>query len=184
MGVSEVSENRNRAVFLDRDGVINRPVIRNGKPYPPATVEELEIPPDVPGALARLKSAGFFLIGVTNQPDVARGAQRREVVEAIHASLLRDLPLDEILTCYHDDPDDCWCRKPRPGLLLAAAARYNVDAGSSFMVGDRWRDVEAGRNAGCRTVFIECGYAEKSPEHLPDLIVRSLAEAVDWILDQ
>jgi D-glycero-D-manno-heptose 1,7-bisphosphate phosphatase len=172
----------NRAVFLDRDGVLNQPVVRDGKPFPPASPEELVILPGVPQALRKLKEAGLLLIGVTNQPDVARGTQRREVVEAIHMALLETLPVDEILVCYHDDRDNCRCRKPLPGLLLEAAENHFIKLGASFMVGDRWRDVEAGQNAGCSTIFIDYGYSERLPKNPPDLTVHSLVEAVDWIL--
>ena len=172
-----------RAVFLDRDGVINRAIVRNGRPYPPANLTELEIPTGVPETLRELKAAGFMLLGVTNQPDVARGTQRQAVVEAINAALLVALPLHEILVCYHDDQDGCQCRKPLPGLLLQAAAKYTIDLSSSFMVGDRWRDVEAGHRAGCMTVLIEQAYLEarSSPPHCR---VRSLPEGGAWILSQ
>lgn len=170
-----------RAVFLDRDGVINRATVREGRPYPPAHIDELEILPGVPDALARLRAAGFRLVVVTNQPDVARGTQRREVIDAMHAHLMAALPLDEIRVCPHDDGDQCVCRKPRPGLLEAAARDAGLSLVDSVMVGDRWRDVEAGRLAGCRTVFIDYGYSEPHPAP-PDLVVGSLAEAVGWIL--
>ena len=170
-----------RAVFLDRDGVINRATVRDGRPYPPEHIAELEILPGVPGALARLRAAGFRLIVVTNQPDVARGTQRREVIDAMHAHLMAVLPLDEIRVCPHDDADQCVCRKPRPGLLEDAAGEAGLCLADSVMVGDRWRDIEAGRLAGCRTVLVDYGYAEQAPAP-PDLVVRSLAEAVDWIL--
>jgi D-glycero-D-manno-heptose 1,7-bisphosphate phosphatase len=173
-----------RAVFLDRDGVLNRAFVRDGKPYPPATVAELEILPDVPAALATLAAAGFQLIGVTNQPDVARGTQRRDVVEAMHATLLATLPLTEMLTCYHDDRDRCPCRKPQPGLLLEAAARHGINLAASFMVGDRWRDIEAGRRAGCRTIWLDHGYTENGLTHRPDCTAHSMADAVEWILHQ
>ncbi|MBF0552667.1 MAG: HAD-IIIA family hydrolase, partial [Deltaproteobacteria bacterium] len=127
---------------------------------------------------------GFLLIGVTNQPDVARGTQKRRVVEDIHAALRSKLPLDDILTCFHDDQDGCVCRKPQAGLLRQAAEQYHIDLSSSFMVGDRWRDIEAGHNAGCLTVLIDYAYAEKSSRIPPHLSVSSLFEAVDWILDQ
>ena len=172
------------AVFLDRDGVLNRAIVRNGKPYPPATLAELQILPAAPDALVALQAAGFLLIGVTNQPDVARGTQQREVVEAINAALLAVLPLSEILVCYHDDQDRCSCRKPRPGLLLQAATRYAIELSSSFMIGDRWRDVEAGRRAGCRTVLLDCGYEERAAQSPPDCTVHSLPEATAWILSQ
>ena len=173
------------AVFLDRDGVLNRAVVRNGRPYPPATIAEFQIPPDVPSALEVLKAAGFLLIGVTNQPDVARGTQRQDVVEAINAALLAALPVREILVCYHDDRDGCECRKPLPGLLLQAAARHAIALSSSFMIGDRWKDVETGRRAGCATVLIEYGYAETGPRRPgPDHIAHSLSEAAEWILSK
>ncbi len=167
-----------RAVFLDRDGVINRPTLVGGVPHPPPTLEALEILPGVRDALARLRRAGFRLIVVTNQPDVARGRQSREVVEAIHARLLEALPLDEIRVCYHDDIDACPCRKPKPALLTQGPP---VDLAASVMVGDRWRDVEAGRRAGCATVLIDYGQTEPLV-HEPDARVSTLAEAADWIL--
>ena len=154
-----------RAVFLDRDGVINRAIVCDGKPYPPENIASLEILPQVPEALALLKKAGFLLIVVTNQPDVARGKITRDDVETIHQHMASILPIDAFFTCYHDDADNCQCRKPKPGALLAAADQYKIDLQNSFMVGDRWRDVEAGTQAGCRTIFIDYGYAEKQPSH-------------------
>jgi D-glycero-D-manno-heptose 1,7-bisphosphate phosphatase len=171
------------AVFLDRDGVLNRAVVRDGKPYPPGSANEIEIPPEVPGRLAELKRAGFLLLVVTNQPDVATGKQSRAVVEAIHARLKTQLPLDDVFVCYHQDEDSCECRKPAPGLLENAARIYGLDLSSCYMVGDRWRDVDAGHRAGCHTVFLDYGYRERGPESEPSARVRSLGEAVDWILE-
>ena len=173
-----------RAVFLDRDGVLNRATVKNGKPYPPATLAELQILPGALSALESLKAAGLLLIGVTNQPDVARGTQRRDVVEAINTALLSALPLLEILVCYHDDQDGCACRKPLPGLLLQAAARHTIDLSSSVMIGDRWKDVETGNRAGCATVLIDYGYSELAAGRPPDHTVHSLSEAAAWILTQ
>jgi D-glycero-D-manno-heptose 1,7-bisphosphate phosphatase len=168
------------AVFLDRDGVINRSSLRDGRPVPPQRLEELEILPGVCEALERLKSAGFATIVVTNQPDVARGRQAREVVEAMHARLAAALPLDEFRVCYHDDADDCPCRKPKPGLLTQSPIH---DLARSVMVGDRWRDVEAGRRAGCRAaILIDYDYEGEEQTAEPDARFRSLAESVDWIL--
>jgi D-glycero-D-manno-heptose 1,7-bisphosphate phosphatase len=166
------------AAFLDRDGVLNQAVVRHGKPYPPESVEAMEILPGVGEALDRLKAAGYRLVVVTNQPDVARGLQRRETVEAINAALMARLPLDEFRVCYHDDADRCTCRKPQPGLLVQQPA-YHLER--SVMIGDRWRDIEAGRRAGVRaTVLIDYGYEERRVE--PDVRVASLSMAVDWIL--
>lgn len=170
-----------RAVFLDRDGVINRAVVREGKPYPPDSIAEMEILPRVAGALEKLRAAGFLNIVATNQPDVATGKQRREVVEAMHLHLLSTLALDAIEVCYHVDADGCDCRKPKPGMLRKAAADHGIDLASSYMVGDRWRDVEAGRAAGCEAFFIDYGYSEKRPEK-PYVAVKSLPAAAELIL--
>jgi transaldolase len=170
-----------RAVFLDRDGVLNAAVVRDGLPYPPASVDEMSVLPGVREACKRLRDAGFLLIVVTNQPDIARGKTAGSTVGAINGALQAQLGLDEICICPHDDVDGCDCRKPRPGLLLAAARRWEIDLSESFMVGDRWRDVEAGRAAGCHTVFIDYGYAERRPSH-PDIVSSSLAAAVPDIV--
>lgn len=169
------------AVFLDRDGVINRTQVRDGVPRPPASVQDLEILPGVAEALRALKAHGYALVVVTNQPDVARGSTTRRSVEDIHERISRDLCLDAILTCFHDDSDDCDCRKPRPGLLLRAAREFGLDVASSFMVGDRWRDLEAGVRAGCKTFYIDAGYAQPDPVSY-DYRVRSLHEAAQIVL--
>jgi D-glycero-D-manno-heptose 1,7-bisphosphate phosphatase len=171
-----------RAVFLDRDGVLNEAIVRDGKPYPPRTLDEFRIVAGAAEELGKLKAAGFLLIVVTNQPDVARGTVSRETVEAFDAALRSALPVDDIFTCFHDDGDGCDCRKPKPGLLLAAAEKYGIDRESSYMIGDRWRDVDAGVAAGCRAILIDYRYEERGPDQMPWARVGSLAEAVPRIL--
>lgn len=171
-----------RAVFLDRDGVLNRALVRDNKPYPPRSVDELEILPGVAEGLRDLKAAGFLLIVVTNQPDVTRGTVARRTVEDINQALAAALPIDEFRTCYHDSSDHCHCRKPKPGMLLDAAGKWNIDLARSYMVGDRWRDTAAGTAAGCSTLFIDCGYDEKQPEQV-DYRVTSLRDAAKIILE-
>ena len=170
-----------RIVFLDRDGVLNLPIVREGKPFPPATLAEFEIYPDAAASCRRLKEAGFLLVVVTNQPDVGRGTQSRAVVEEMHARLLREIPLDRIEVCYDSGEAPSEFRKPSPGMLLRAARELGADLASSWMVGDRWRDVDCGHAAGCRTVFIDRGYCEKLRAK-SDFIVHGLAEAADLIL--
>jgi D-sedoheptulose 7-phosphate isomerase len=170
------------AVFLDRDGVINRAAVRDGKPFPPSGLEELEILPGVASSLLDLKAHGFDLFVITNQPDVARGNQTREAVEAIHQALASSLSIDDIFVCYHDDADHCACRKPLPGLLFEAQRKHNVDLSRSFVVGDRWRDIDAGHAAGCKAILIDYGYPERKPAQPPEATVRSLREAADWII--
>jgi D-glycero-D-manno-heptose 1,7-bisphosphate phosphatase len=172
-----------RAVFLDRDGVLNKAFVRNGKPYSPDTVEEMVIVPDAATALGRLREHGFRLIVATNQPDIARGRLTREQVDAMNAHLRSKLPLDAVEVCTHDDGDNCDCRKPKPGLLLHAAQRDGIALAESFMVGDRYRDIEAGHAAHCRTILIGDGYGERFKAR-PDVTVATLTEAADWILQQ
>ncbi len=170
----------NRAIFLDRDGVINQTVMKGNVPSAPMSLSELKILPSVPQAIRALKGAGFQLIVVTNQPDCARGIQTREAVEAINAKIKSELLLDDIRVCYHDNNDHCLCRKPAPGLLLDAASDYQIDLSKSFMVGDRWRDMEAGQRAGCKTIFVDYHYSERRPDKF-DVAVQSLLEASEWI---
>jgi D-glycero-D-manno-heptose 1,7-bisphosphate phosphatase len=192
MGIHEVkSEVRSqkselkRAVFLDRDGVINRALEKKSKPYPPTSLAEFEILPEVRAACDKLKAAGFLLVVATNQPDVGRGTLRQEVVEKIHAHMLAQLPIDRVEVCYHAGKglSDCDCRKPKPGMLVHAAKLLKIDLAQSWMVGDRWRDVDCGHAAGCKTIFIDRGYAEELRQK-PDFSARNLGEAADIILAQ
>jgi D-glycero-D-manno-heptose 1,7-bisphosphate phosphatase len=171
-----------RAVFLDRDGVINRAIIRDGMPASPRSISELEVLPGVAEALDEFRAAGFVQIVVTNQPDVARGWMARETLDAIHRVLLAQLPIEEIVVCIHDDADHCPCRKPRPGMLCEAAGRWGIDLSRSIMVGDRWRDISAGRAAGCRTFLIGDGYGEIFP-HPPDAVASSLPEVREIVIE-
>jgi D-glycero-D-manno-heptose 1,7-bisphosphate phosphatase len=180
--LNPASNPRSRAVFLDRDGVLNRAIVRDGKPYPPASLAELEIVEDAAISLGLLKNLGFLLLVVTNQPDVARGTQTLEAIHEMHEAMRQTLPLDDFLICPHDDRDSCRCRKPLPGLLLEAQTRYGIDLAGSFLVGDRWRDIDAGRAAGCRTVLLDYNYRERGPSHPPDARAGSLRDAVDWIV--
>jgi D-glycero-D-manno-heptose 1,7-bisphosphate phosphatase len=179
MGIYQVK----RAVFLDRDGVINRALERHGKPYPPTSLGEFEILTGVLEACKKLKAAGFLLVVATNQPDVGRGTLAQEVVEKIHAYMLAQLPIDRVEVCYHPGKgaSDCDCRKPKPGMLLRAARELDIDLAQSWMVGDRWRDIDCGHAAGCKTVFIDYGYKEELKQK-PDFSARNPGEAADIIL--
>jgi D-glycero-D-manno-heptose 1,7-bisphosphate phosphatase len=183
VGKREVSSEPNRAVFLDRDGVINRALTRDNKPYPPTNLAEFELLPGVIEACRQLKQAGFLLVVATNQPDVGRGTLKQEVVESLHAYMCRELPLDRVEVCYHSGQglSDCDCRKPKPGMLLRAARELNIDLAASWMVGDRWRDIDCGHAAGCRTVFVDYGYDEPLQQP-PDFRVPNLLKAADIIL--
>jgi D-glycero-D-manno-heptose 1,7-bisphosphate phosphatase len=182
MGKHEV---RRRAVFLDRDGVLNRPVVREGFPYPPQGVDEFALYDGVAEACTSLKDAGFLLIVVTNQPDVGRGTQSRAAVDAMHWKLREALPLlDGIEICFHAGSkfnESCDCRKPKPGLLFRAAAAHDIDLAKSYLVGDRWRDVDCAHAAGCRAVFIDHEYLEPLRER-PHFTAANLSDAARIIL--
>ncbi|HXS68753.1 MAG TPA: HAD family hydrolase [Candidatus Polarisedimenticolia bacterium] len=179
------SAQKKRAVFLDRDGVISRSNVRNGLPFAPTSLDDFEILPEAPDACRRLKQAGFLLIVATNQPDVGRGAMKKEIVEAMHARMLREVPLDRVEVCYHPGhgQSNCDCRKPKPGLLVNAARELGIDLAQSWLVGDRWRDIDCGHAAGCRTIFIDRGYAENLKQ-APEFIVKDLREATEIILTE
>jgi transaldolase len=170
------------AVFLDRDGVLSRSLVRDGRPYAPTSLAEFDILPEAAAALARLKHAGFLLIVATNQPDVGRGTVPRFVVEAMHDRLRNILPLDDICVCYQPETPDNRYYKPAPGMLLDAAERHGIDLARSYMIGDRWRDVDCGRNAGCFTVFVDRHYTEKL-RGAPDATCADVAVATEIVLD-
>lgn len=176
-----------RAVFLDRDGVLNRTEVRDGKPYAPRRLEDFRLLPGVAAATKRLKDAGFFLAVVTNQPDIGNGHVTAAVVDEMHRRLRARLPVDAIYTCPHRQQQGCDCRKPKPGMLLAAAAQHGLNLGASFMVGDRMTDVLAGDAAGCYTVLVsrKSGYPEsRGFEVTPKARATSFPNAVQIILGQ
>ena len=170
-----------RAVFFDRDGVLVRSLVRDGKPFAATTLEEFEIVPESGDVAGRLAEAGFELVVFTNQPDVGNGLMERSVVEEMNRILQQTLPLTGIKVCFHSQTDGCACRKPKPGMLIEAAREFDLDLSQSYVVGDRKSDIEAGNAAGGFTIYIDQGYQEPSPEDA-DKRVHSLTEARDLIL--
>ena len=170
------------AVFLDRDGVIVVPEFRDGRSFAPRRLEDFRLYPDAAASLQKLKQAGFLLAVVTNQPDVGDGLIVHSEVDAMHEIMTRQLPLDAVKACFHGHGQACDCRKPKPGMILQTAMELGINLAKSFMVGDRSSDIEAGRAAGCATVFIDLGYDEPAPD-APDYVVHSIMEAADVILE-
>lgn len=175
----------NPAVFIDRDGVLNQAIVRDGKPYPPERVEDVIIPAGANEALRSIKASGYLIIVVTNQPDVGKGLQSKQIIDAIHGALRQQLQIDAFRVCYHVDEDKCNCRKPKPGMILDAAREFKIDLARSFMIGDRWRDIEAGNAAGCKTILIqpETPYRE-TPARGMSATFHSLGEAATFIVGQ
>lgn len=152
-----------KAVILDRDGVINETLLQNGKPIPPSNLDQVQIIAGVPEAIRLLKSHGYVVLCLTNQPDVSRGTTTRRTVDEINRHLQNALQIQEIFVCFHDDLDNCDCRKPRPGGIEYFISKYSLSRSSTYMIGDRWKDIEAGQAAGVQTVYISRDYAEKAP---------------------
>jgi D-glycero-D-manno-heptose 1,7-bisphosphate phosphatase len=173
-----VTTGARRAVFLDRDGVLNEVVMRNGAPESPRALEQLVFPRDI-HAVRRLKDAGLLLFLITNQPDIARGNVTEAYLDAVLERIRVHVPLDDVRFCPHDDADDCACRKPRPGMLLDLARSWHVDLSRSWVIGDMWRDVGAARAAGCRSILIRRDY---NVDAEPDTEVDSLSAAVEAVL--
>ncbi len=173
---------QNEAVFLDRDGVLNEVEIRDGKPFAPRRADDFRLIPGSRESVIRLKNHGFLIIVVTNQPDIGNGLAQPSEIEAMHRQLRDLIPVDEIHICPHKQTENCECRKPRPGMLLAAMQEQKIDLKRSWMIGDRTSDVEAGKRAGCLTAFIDRNYAIETTEPGATITVSSLSDAVDTIL--
>lgn len=178
MGSGGKPVSRRRAVFLDRDGVLNEPSVRNGRSYAPRRIEDFKIYDEAPQAISRIRNLGFLTVLVTNQKDIGAGLMAEEQLAKMHAELTRHITLDaiKICTCV----DECPCYKPNPGMLTEAADELGVDLAHSIIIGDRWRDVGAGKRAGCTTIFIDRGYDELLRDK-PDFTVRDVSEAADLI---
>jgi len=174
-----MSENK-KAIFLDRDGVINKVIFREGKASCPWKIEEFEFLPQVRETLKELKEMGFLNIVITNQPDVKRGFLSFEELKKMTNILFENLAIDEIKICPHDDEDNCNCRKPKPGLILETAKKYGIDLKQSFFIGDSWRDVKAGKRAGCKVILIKADYNQEIQKGC-DFVVDNLKEALKVI---
>jgi D-glycero-D-manno-heptose 1,7-bisphosphate phosphatase len=170
-----------QAVFLDRDGVLVEAIVRDGRPYAPTSLDAFHLVPDAGTEVARLRDAGLRCLLFTNQPEVARGLLPADVLAEMHARLRAQVPLDAIYVCPHDPTDGCACYKPRPGMLHEAASEWSLDLTRSFVIGDRWRDIEAGHAVGCYTILLARPYSACSTAHAE---VESLAAAVDLVLDR
>lgn len=169
-----------RAIFLDRDGVINKVILKEGKPFSPRKFERFELFGEIREVLEKFRREDFLNIVITNQPDITRNLIKWETLERMHKFIKENLPIDDIFVCPHDDIDSCQCRKPKPGMLLEAAKKWDIDLNGSFLIGDRWKDIEAGKNAGCITILIDYLY---NKEVGSDFRVNDLHSAIKIILN-
>lgn len=164
-----------KAVFLDRDGIINVTQVINKKPVAIRAFEQFVFVEGIQKAIDKFIKIGYTIFVVTNQPDISRGKIKIEEVEKINRHILHELPIKKIYMCTHDYYDNCECKKPKAGMLFSAKKEYDVELKSSWIIGDRWSDIEAGKNAGCKTIFVDYGYDEKLKSN-PDIIVKNVKE--------
>lgn len=169
---------QNRAVFLDRDGVVNKVILKDGKPYSPKKFDEFVFNDGIKEVVHKMKELGYRVFVVSNQPDIARGEISQDILDLMTQKMRFGLPVDNVYICPHDDHHDCLCRKPKPGMLIQAAEDWKIDLSSSFMIGDTWKDMEAGKAAGCKTILLEAPYNQDVQS---DFRVKSLSEATDLI---
>jgi len=193
----------NKAVFLDRDGVINELVYHQEQEVidSPFTIGQFKIIKAVPESLKKIQSTGYLLILVSNQPGVAKGqmsmAVFNKIKDKMNAELARaGVKLDAEYYCFHHPESkilkykvDCNCRKPKPGMLLQASRDLHIDLEKSYMVGDNISDIKAGKDAGCYTVLIgkmKCGLCNIMNERgiKPDIIESNISEATEFILSK
>lgn len=165
-----------KALFLDRDGTLNLPIMRDGVPYSPRTLKEVDFFPDIEIALKLFRDLDFVPIIITNQPDVARKLVTKEKALEINRYIQERLGIEHAFACFHDDLDLCLCRKPKPGLIHEAMNLLKIEIKRSYMIGDRWKDVEAAQSVGCPAYFIDSGYTEQMPIE-PYIRVSSVLEA-------
>ena len=170
------------AVFLDRDGVICRTFVRNGKPYAPRNLKDFILMPNSKKSVSLLKKFGYKVIVITNQPDIGNGLVEVEEVNAMHNKLFEKTLVDDVFYCSHRQDEGCNCRKPNPGMLMDASIKHGIDLKRSFMIGDRASDIEAGLKTGCKTIFIDRHYKEPKPLHY-SCKVSSLQSAVSFIIN-
>ena len=169
------------AIFLDRDGVINKAIVRNGKAFSPRTRNEFVIKYNSVQAIKTMKAAGFKVIVVTNQPDIARGKLSFSDLEWMTKRIMTEIAVDEVVVCPHDDHDNCNCRKPKPGMLLKSSNKWKIDLSRSYLIGDGWRDMAAGKVAGCTCILVDEDY-NKGVEC--NFLVSNLQDAAELILNR
>jgi len=174
--------NLDKAIFLDRDGVLNQSYIVNGKPFAPRKLNDFKFVDDVENAIKILKSTGYYLIVVTNQPDVGNGLMKKEIVESMNNLMMTRLGLDAVKVCYHSQKDECDCRKPKPGMLLESSRELGIDLKESFLIGDRKGDIVAGKSVGCYSIFIDNGYSKSEQPSTADFVASNIKEAASHIL--
>ncbi len=168
------------AAFIERDGVLNRVRVERQHQVSPLSLDDFHVNTGAAPLLRQLRSAGFLIIATTNQPGLSRGYQSRRLLDQMHERLCRELPLDDVLVCPHDESDQCPCRKPKAGLLFEARYKWQLDLDRSYVISDKWQDAEAALTAGCTSLLIDSPW-RGSVHH--DLVLSDLPRVVAKLLD-
>ena len=166
------------AIFFERDGVLNLTKTERNNQVVPLTLDQFKVNPEAIPALRKLKAAGFLLIATTNQPGLSHGHLSRREMDWMHEAMRRQLPLDDILVCPHDQSDRCGCRKPGTGLLVEASFKWHLDLGLSFVVSDKWQDAQAAQIVGATSLLLRSQW-NGNGHH--DFLANSLGEIVQKI---
>ena len=169
------------AIFFDRDGVLTVSKRIQGKGFAPRKLKDFCLYQDAIASTRKTRDAGFLNIVVSNQPDIATGLLKPSVLSEMNDILFQELALDDVFNCRHISENNCNCRKPKPGMINSAADKFNIDLSSSWIIGDRDCDIEAGINAGVQTIFVDRRWASENGFEA-DFRCKSLGEAVDFIL--
>jgi D-glycero-D-manno-heptose 1,7-bisphosphate phosphatase len=164
----------NKAIFFDRDGVLNKAIMKNNKPFSPKTLKQLEINPDANMIIKYAKKKKFLTFMITNQPDVARGENSKKNVDKINLFIKKKLNIDDIFCCYCSD-NQCKRRKPNPGMLIEAKKKWNISFKKSFLIGDRKKDIDAAKKVKIKSIFIDYNYDEKKPTK-PNFVIYTLKQ--------
>ena len=178
--IKNINFRNRKAIFLDRDGTLNKAYIENGLPISPSSLNKFKIIKGVKKSINRLKKLNFLCILITNQPDVFRGKISKKTVVKMNSYIKKKIKLEDMFVCYHDNEHNCSCRKPKPGLLVKASKKWKIDLKKSFMIGDRWKDILAGKKVGCKTIFINNNY-KNDKKVKADFTFKSLLKAVNKI---
>tara|TARA_B100000530_G_C15725700_1_gene395741 strand:- start:72 stop:614 length:543 start_codon:yes stop_codon:yes gene_type:complete len=172
-----------KAIFLDRDGVLVIPIFKNGRSYAPLELNDFKVFPDAKESIKKLKMLGFKIIVITNQPDIHDNILTKEIVDEMNLILKKKVDYDDIEVCY-DKIASSPRRKPNPGMIYDSAQKWNINIKESYLIGDRFSDIEAGIKAGCKgNIFIDYNYTSETSPTKQDYSCSTLSEAANWIFE-
>ena len=171
-----------KALFLDRDGIINRSFKnKKGKPKAPTLFKDFIFLPFLKNYLNEIKKLNFNIIIITNQPDISYGVLKEAELYKMHSKIYSSLPVTNIYVCKHSKEDNCKCRKPKTGLFRQALKKYNLNLKNSYAIGDRWSDIVASYKCGIKSIYVDRNYNEPKPTK-QIFTTKSTKKALEYII--